>query len=168
VKIKVVNNIELICKSGSRASYIWRPKEANMHERKTMKLKKMIAAIVVGVMAWMTVGTAMALVKEGVVSPMYAHTRRVETALVISESGYAECRGYVRSNKSDDSITMTLTLYQKAGKGWKRVAGWMQLEIKKYRSLEKGTYQLILDAKVTTSEGESETVSKVSNAVTYS
>ena len=30
---------------------------------KTMKLKKMIAAIVVGVMAWMTVGTAMALVK---------------------------------------------------------------------------------------------------------
>ena len=140
-----------------------------------MKLKKMIAAIVVGVMAWMTVGTAMALVKEGVVSPMYAHTRRVETALVISESGYAECRGYVRSNKSDDSITMTLTLYQKAGKGWKRVAGWsdsiegwMQLEIKKYRSLEKGTYQLILDAKVTTSEGESETVSKVSNAVTYS
>ena len=136
-----------------------------------MKLKKMIAAIVVGVMAWMTVGTAMALVKEGVVSPMYAHTRRV----VISESGYAECRGYVRSNKSDDSITMTLTLYQKAGKGWKRVAGWsdsiegwMQLEIKKYRSLEKGTYQLILDAKVTTSEGESETVSKVSNAVTYS
>ena len=81
-----------------------------------MKLKKMIAAIVVGVMAWMTVGTAMALVKEGVVSPMYAHTRRVETALVISESGYAECRGYVRSNKSDDSITMTLTLYQKAGK----------------------------------------------------
>ena len=141
----------------------------------TMKLKKMIAAIVVGVMAWMTVGTAMALVKEGVVSPMYAHTRRVETALVISESGYAECRGYVRSNKSDDSITMTLTLYQKAGKGWKRVAGWsdsiegwMQLEIKKYRSLEKGTYQLILDAKVTTSEGESETVSKVSNAVTYS
>lgn len=142
---------------------------------KTMKLKKMIAAIVVGVMAWMTVGTAMALVKEGVVSPMYAHTRRVETALVISVSGYAECRGYVRSNKSDDSITMTLTLYQKAGKGWKRVAGWsdsiegwMQLEIKKYRSLEKGTYQLILDAKVTTSEGESETVSKVSNAVTYS
>lgn len=142
---------------------------------KTMKLKKMIAAIVVGVMAWMTVGTAMALVKDGVVSPMYAHTRRVETALVISESGYAECRGYVRSNKSDDSITMTLTLYQKAGKGWKRVAGWsdsiegwMQLEIKKYRSLEKGTYQLILDAKVTTSEGESETVSKVSNAVTYS
>ena len=142
---------------------------------KTMKLKKMIAAIVVGVMAWMAVGTAMALVKEGVVSPMYAHTRRVETALVISESGYAECRGYVRSNKSDDSITMTLTLYQKAGKGWKRVAGWsdsiegwMQLEIKKYRSLEKGTYQLILDAKVTTSEGESETVSKVSNAVTYS
>ena len=140
-----------------------------------MKLKKMIAAIVVGVMAWMTVGTAMALVKEGVVSPMYAHTRRVETALVISESGYAECRGYVRSNKSDDSITMTLTVYQKAGKGWKRVAGWsdsiegwMQLEIKKYRSLEKGTYQLILDAKVTTSEGESETVSKVSNAVTYS
>ena len=140
-----------------------------------MKLKKMIAAIVVGVMAWMTVGTAMALVKEGVVSPMYAHTRRVETALVISESGYAECRGYVRSNKSDDSITMTLTLYQKAGKGWKRVAGWsdsiegwMQLAIKKYRSLEKGTYQLILDAKVTTSEGESETVSKVSNAVTYS
>ena len=140
-----------------------------------MKLKKLIAAIVVGVMAWMTVGTAMALVKEGVVSPMYAHTRRVETALVISESGYAECRGYVRSNKSDDSITMTLTLYQKAGKGWKRVAGWsdsiegwMQLEIKKYRSLEKGTYQLILDAKVTTSEGESETVSKVSNAVTYS
>lgn len=140
-----------------------------------MKLKKMIAAIVVGVMAWMTVGTAMALVKEGVVSPMYAHTRRVETALVISESGYAECRGYVRSNKSDDSITMTLTLYQKAGKGWKRVAGWsdsiegwMQLEIKKYRSLEKGTYQLILDAKVTISEGESETVSKVSNAVTYS
>lgn len=140
-----------------------------------MKLKKMIAAIVVGVMAWMTVGTAMALVKEGVVSPMYAHTRRVETALVISESGYAECRGYVRSNKSDESITMTLTLYQKAGKGWKRVAGWsdsiegwMQLEIKKYRSLEKGTYQLILDAKVTTSEGESETVSKVSNAVTYS
>ena len=140
-----------------------------------MKLKKMIAAIVVGVMAWMTVGTAMALVKEGVVSPMYAHTRRVETALVISESGYAECRGYVRSNKSDDSITMTLTLYQKAGKGWKRVAGWsdsiegwMQLEIKKYRSLEKGTYQLILDAKVTTSYGESETVSKVSNAVTYS
>lgn len=140
-----------------------------------MKLKKMIAAIVVGVMAWMTVGTAMALVKEGVVSPMYAHTRRVETALVISESGYAECRGYVRSNKSDDSITMTLTLYQKAGKGWKRVAGWsdsiegwMQLEIKKYRSLEKETYQLILDAKVTTSEGESETVSKVSNAVTYS
>ena len=140
-----------------------------------MKLKKMIAAIVVGVMAWMTVGTAMALVKEGVVSPMYAHTRRVETALVISESGYAECRGYVRSNKSDDSITMTLTLYQKAGKGWKRVAGWsdsiegwMQLEIKKYRSLEKGTYQLILDAKVTTNEGESETVSKVSNAVTYS
>ncbi len=140
-----------------------------------MKLKKMIAAIVVGVMAWMTVGTAMALVKEGVVSPMYAHTRRVETALVISESGYAECRGYVRSNKSDDSITMTLTLYQKAGKGWKRVAGWsdsiecwMQLEIKKHRSLEKGTYQLILDAKVTTSEGESETVSKVSNAVTYS
>ena len=140
-----------------------------------MKLKKMIAAIVVGVMAWMTVGTAMALVKEGVVSPMYAHTRRVETALVISKSGYAECRGYVRSNKSDDSITMTLTLYQKAGKGWKRVAGWsdsiegwMQLEIKKYRSLEKGTYQLILDAKVTTSEGESETVSKVSNAVTYS
>ncbi|MDO4384527.1 MAG: hypothetical protein Q4E18_00870 [Clostridia bacterium] len=140
-----------------------------------MKLKKMIAAIVVGVMAWMTVGTAMALVKDGVVSPMYAHTRRVETALVISESGYAECRGYVRSNKSDDSITMTLTLYQKAGKGWKRVAGWsdsiegwMQLEIKKYRSLEKGTYQLILDAKVTTSEGESETVSKVSNAVTYS
>ena len=140
-----------------------------------MKLKQMIAAIVVGVMAWMTVGTAMALVKEGVVSPMYAHTRRVETALVISESGYAECRGYVRSNKSDDSITMTLTVYQKAGKGWKRVAGWsdsiegwMQLEIKKYRSLEKGTYQLILDAKVTTSEGESETVSKVSNAVTYS
>ncbi len=140
-----------------------------------MKMKKMIAAIVVGVMAWMTVGTAMALVKEGVVSPMYAHTRRVETALVISESGYAECRGYVRSNKSDDSITMTLTLYQKAGKGWKRVAGWsdsiecwMQLEIKKHRSLEKGTYQLILDAKVTTSEGESETVSKVSNAVTYS
>lgn len=140
-----------------------------------MKLKKMIAAIVVGVMAWMTVGTAMALVKEGVVSPMYADTRRVETALIISESGYAECRGYVRSNKSDDSITMTLTLYQKAGKGWKRVAGWsdsiegwMQLEIKKYRSLEKGTYQLILDAKVTTSEGESETVSKVSNAVTYS
>ena len=44
-----------------------------------MKLKKMIAAIVVGVMAWMTVGTAMALVKEGVVSPMYAHTRRVES-----------------------------------------------------------------------------------------
>ena len=102
-----------------------------------MKLKKMIAAIVVGVMAWMTVGTAMALVKDGVVSPMYAHTRRVETALLISESGYAECRGYIRSNKSDDSITMTLTLYQKAGKGWKRVAGWsdsiegwMQLEIK--------------------------------------
>lgn len=140
-----------------------------------MKLKKMIAAIVVGVMAWMTVGTAMALVKDDVVSPMYAHTRRVETALLISESGYAECRGYVRSNKSDDSITMTLTLYQKAGNGWKRVAGWsnsvegwMQLEIKKYRSLEKGTYQLILDAKVTTSEGESETVSKVSNVVTYS
>ncbi len=140
-----------------------------------MKLKKMIMAIVVGVMAWMTVGAAMALVRDGVISPMYAHTRRVETSLSISESGYAECRGYVRSNKSDDSITMTLTLYQKAGNGWKRIDGWsdsvedwMQLEIKKYRSLEKGTYQLILDAKVTTSEGESETVSKVSNAVTYS
>lgn len=139
-----------------------------------MKLKKMLVAILTGMMIWMSVGTAVALVRGDEVSPMFTHTRRAEVVLTISEGGYAECRGSIRTNKSGGSITITITLYQQIENGWGRVAGWTdyveeltQLEVKKYRSIEKGSYRLIMNGKVITSEGEVENIRKISTIVTY-
>lgn len=139
-----------------------------------MKKLRILAMMLVGVMVIALPCAAFAAVKDDAVSPLYLYTNKVRATLIISDSGEATCRGYVKASQSGSSISVTITLYRQSGTSWSRVTSWSDsddvqiLEIEKNRQVSAGTYKVELTGSVTNPEGKTESISATSAQITYS
>lgn len=141
-----------------------------------MKFRRIVAALVVSVLAWVSFGGVGAVALEGgdTIAPQYLYARMVEAYLKISGSGYATCSGQIRAKAAGSDISMKVTLYRQSGEDWIRVTGWEKsgagtslVEISKTVFVDKGTYKVVVTGKVTLSNGSSEDVRDTSDVVTY-
>ena len=139
-----------------------------------MKLKKIMAAMVACMVMWASLGVANATTKADTVTPLYLYARTVSANLQISSSGYATCFGRIVTKGTENDISITVTLYRQSGKDWIRVDGWGNLKtgtnilnLQKSRSVEKGTYMVVVTGWVTPKEGEPESVRDTSDIITY-
>lgn len=139
-----------------------------------MKLKKIMAAMVACLVTWVSLGTVHAITKTDAVSPLYLYTQTVIATLEISGGGYATCCGKIKTRELESEISITVTLYRQSGKDWIRVDGWGNLKtgtnmlaLQKRRSVEKGTYMVVVTGWVTPKEGEPESVRDTSDIITY-
>lgn len=115
-----------------------------------------------------------AITKTDAVSTLYLYIQTVIATLEISGGGYATCCGKIKTRELESEISITVTLYRQSGKDWIRVDGWGNLKtgtnmlaLQKRRSVEKGTYMVVVTGRVTPKEGNPESVRGTSNIITY-
>lgn len=139
-----------------------------------MKWFRMLSMVLVGVMLLAISSSAIAAVKDNMVSPLYLYTRKATAQLLISDSGKATCTGSIVATSKESDISMTVTLYRKSGSTWAKVTAWSDsissqaLQIEKNRQVSEGTYKVVLTGTVTNSEGKKESVNSTSSETTYS
>lgn len=139
-----------------------------------MKWFRRMSVVLIGVMLLAISGSAIAAVKDDMISPLYLYTRKVTAHLSISDSGKATCSGSIVASSKESSISMTVTLYRKSGSTWTKVTAWSDsvsgqaMQIEKTRQVSEGTYKVVLTGTITNSEGKKESINSTSTEMTYS
>lgn len=139
--------------------------------RKVVVLFTAILLLLVSTVMWSTTGYA--AVQDDMIQPMYLLTRATKVTLTISDSGVAQCSGYIRATNPTDSVNITITLYKKVGSSWVEVDRWSMNDQLYYASvngnasISYGKYKLQLSGKVVSSDGTVEQVSSTSSEKTY-
>ena len=72
--------------------------------RKVVVLFTAILLLLVTKVMWSTTGYA--AVQDDMIQPMYLLTRATKVTLTISDSGVAQCSGYIRATNPTDSVNI--------------------------------------------------------------
>ncbi len=136
-----------------------------------MKHSRVVAILLAGILLLTMLSVPVALASEEMISPAYLYTRKVTASLSINANGQATCFGTIKASAQSD-ISMTITLYKKAGSTWTRVTSWSSstsgnsLKLQKTYIVSSGTYKVVTSGSVTTSAG-SEQVTETSSQRVY-
>lgn len=118
-------------------------------------------------------GSCLAAVGSEAALPQYDLTRKTAATLNISSNGTAECRIYVKSVTSADTIDMRMELLVKKGRQWDPYKYWVFTGAKgiidqtRMCIVESGTYKLKITGTVTTTTGKTEAIIFYSDEKTY-
>lgn len=136
-----------------------------------LKRSGVVAILLAGSMLLMVLSVPVALANDKEISPAYLYTQKVTASLSIDANGQATCFGSIKASAQSD-ISMTITLYKKAGSTWTRVTSWNSstsgnsLKLQKTYTVSSGTYKVVTSGSVTTSTG-SEHVTETSSQRVY-
>ncbi len=134
--------------------------------------KRLMAMLTLAVLLFTNPAPSFAAERRSEISPAYSYTKKVSATLSISTEGIATCGGSVKAMASS-RISLTMTLYKKAGNVWSKVTSWstsgtgITLKLQKTYAVSKGTYKVAVAGTVTSSEGNSEHFSETSTQITY-